>query len=414
MSNFRVKHFNKVLTGTLILPASKSICNRVLVLQKVLGLNIPLHNLSTADDSLIMQQSLQQLTGTIDVKNAGTCMRFLTAYYATTPGADVILHGSDRMHKRPIGSLVDALLTLGASIDYIDQIGFAPLRIRGKKLLGGTVSVDASVSSQFVSALMLVAPQFTEGLCIELGSPTVSRPYITLTAELLKQFGVDIVVENSVVIKPYHPKYIPDSFFVEPDWSAAAFWYQLVALAKDGHITLSRLTPDSSQGDAIIANYMERFGVSTHFNNNGAVLTKNTNRLEKAYYDMVDFPDMVPAMAVLMCALNIPCTFTNVAHLEAKESQRLTALCAELSKCGFDITHDGLELQIKPIHESDLQKPTSFNTYQDHRMAMALAGLALVFDEIMINDVEVVDKSYPHFWDDLRSVGFEIEAEQNP
>lgn len=411
MSNLRITHPTKHLTGNITLPASKSICNRLLVLQKVLGLNTQIQNISTADDSVIMQYALQQNTGTVDVKNAGTCMRFLTAYYATTPNVDVILHGSERMHNRPIGALVDALTTLGADIDYIDKIGFAPLRIKGKKLHGGVVTVDASVSSQFVSALMLVAPGFKNGLSIRLGKNTVSKPYITLTADLLKQFGVDITVQDDVVIKPYQTLNIPYTFFIEPDWSAAAFWYQLLALAKDGNITLNKLTPNSAQGDAIIAGYMERFVISTQYNTQGAVLTKNNNHLEKAYYDMLNYPDMVPAMAVLMCALNIPCTFINVAHLEAKESKRLTALCTELGKCGFDITHNGSELHINSIGRENLIKPTSFNTYNDHRMAMALAPLALLFDEVVINDSEVVEKSYPHFWDDLRMVGFEIKVE---
>lgn len=411
MSNLRIKHPTKNLTGNITLPASKSICNRVLILKKVLGIHTSIQNIATADDSVIMQHALQQTTGTVDVKNAGTCMRFLTAYYATTPDVDVILHGSERMHNRPIGALVDALITLGADIDYIDKPSFAPLRIKGKKLHGGVVTVDASVSSQFVSALMLVAPHFRNGLSIRLSKNTVSKPYITLTADLLKQFGIDVTVQDDVVIKPYQTQTAPDTFLIEPDWSAAAFWYQLLALAKEGNITLNKLTPNSAQGDAVIADYMERFGISTQYNIQGALLTKNNNYLEKAYYDMLNYPDMVPAMAVLMCALNIPCTFVNVAHLEAKESKRLTALCTELGKCGFDISHNGNELHINSIGEENLVKPTSFNTYQDHRLAMALAPLALLFDEVVINDSEVVEKSYPHFWDDLRMVGFEVKVE---
>jgi 3-phosphoshikimate 1-carboxyvinyltransferase len=412
MSNLRIKHPTKQLTGNITLPASKSICNRVLLLQKVLGVNTQIQNISTADDSVIMQFALQQNNGTVDVKNAGTCMRFLTAYYAATPNIDIVLKGSERMHNRPIGALYDALTTLGADIDYIDKIGFAPLRIKGKKLHGGVVAVDASLSSQFVSALMLVAPNFKNGLSIRLGKNTVSKSYITLTADLLEQFGVDVNVhDDDVEIKPYQNQTAPDTFFIEPDWSAAAFWYQLLALAKEGYITLNKLTPNSTQGDAIIANYMERFGISTQYNSRGALLTKNNNYLENACYDMLNYPDMVPAMAVLMCALNIPCTFINVAHLEAKESKRLTALCTELGKCGFDITQNGNKLQINKIIEGNLIKPTSFNTYQDHRMAMALAPLALFFDEVVINDSEVVEKSYPHFWDDLHQVGFEITVE---
>jgi 3-phosphoshikimate 1-carboxyvinyltransferase len=411
MSNLRIQHPTKQLIGNITLPASKSICNRVLVLNKVLYSNTVIQNISTADDCVIMQHALQQTQGSVDVKNAGTCMRFLTAYYATTPIIDVILQGSERMHNRPIGALVNALIQLGADIDYIDKNGFPPLRIKGKNLHGGIVTVDASTSSQFVSALMLVAPNFKNGLSIQLGKHTVSKPYINLTSDLLKQFGVDVTVKDDVVIKPYQNQTAPDTFFIEPDWSAAAFWYQFLALAKEGDITLNKLSPNSTQGDAIIANYMERFGISTQYNSQGALLTKNNNYLENACYDMLNYPDMVPAMAVLMCALNIPCTFINVAHLEAKESKRLTALCTELGKCGFDITQNGSKLQINKIIEGNLIKPTSFNTYQDHRMAMALAPLALFFDEVVINDSEVVEKSYPHFWDDLHQVGFEITVE---
>ncbi len=411
MSNLRIKHPTKQLIGNITLPASKSICNRVMVLNKVLSSNTVIQNISTADDCVIMQHALQQTQGSVDVKNAGTCMRFLTAYYATTPNIDVILQGSERMHNRPIGALVNALIQLGADIDYIDKDGFPPLRIKGKNLHGGIVSVDASTSSQFVSALMLVAPNFKNGLSIQLGKHTVSKPYINLTSDLLKQFGVDVTIQEDVVIKPYQNQTAPDTFFIEPDWSAAAFWYQFLALAKEGDITLNKLTSNSAQGDAIIANYMERFGISTQYNSQGALLTKNNNYLENACYDMLNYPDMVPAMAVLMCALNIPCTFINVAHLEAKESKRLTALCTELGKCGFDITQNGSELHINKIVKENLIKPTSFNTYQDHRMAMALAPLALLFDDVLINDIEVVAKSYPHFWDDMRKVGFEITTE---
>ena len=411
MSNLRIKHPTKQLIGNITLPASKSICNRVMVLNKVLSSNTVIQNISTADDCVIMQHALQQTQGSVDVKNAGTCMRFLTAYYATTPNIDVILQGSERMHNRPIGALVNALIQLGADIDYIDKDGFPPLRIKGKNLHGGIVSVDASTSSQFVSALMLVAPNFKNGLSIQLGKHTVSKPYINLTSDLLKQFGVNVTLQEDVVIKPYQNQTAPNTFFIEPDWSAAAFWYQFLALAKEGDITLNKLTSNSAQGDAIIANYMERFGISTQHNSQGALLTKNNNYLENACYDMLNYPDMVPAMAVLMCALNIPCTFINVAHLEAKESKRLTALCTELGKCGFDITQNGSELHINKIVKENLIKPTSFNTYQDHRMAMALAPLALLFDDVLINDIEVVAKSYPHFWDDMRKVGFEITTE---
>lgn len=411
MSNLRIKHPTKQLTGNITLPASKSICNRVLVLNKVLSSNTVIQNMSTADDCLIMQHALQQTQGSVDVKNAGTCMRFLTAYYASTPHTNVILHGSERMHNRPIGALVNALIQLGADIDYIDKEGFPPLRIKGKNLHGGVATVDASISSQFVSALMLVAPNFKNGLSIRLGKHTVSKPYISLTSDVLKQFGVDVTLQDDVVIRPYHTLTKTETFFIEPDWSAAAFWYQLLAMAVSGNIQLNNIKPKSAQGDAMIAEYMESLGVNTIYTKQGSTLDKNNNILEQAHYDMLNYPDMVPAMAVLMCALNIPCTFVNVTHLQAKESKRLTVLCKELVKCGFDISNNGNELLINKIEKESLIKPISINTYQDHRMAMAFAPLALLFNDLVINDSQVVEKSYPHFWDDLRKVGFEITTE---
>jgi 3-phosphoshikimate 1-carboxyvinyltransferase len=239
----------------------------------------------------------------------------------------------------------------------------------------------------------------------------VSKPYITLTSDLLLQFGVDVTLQDDVIIRPYHPQKKPDFFFIEPDWSAAAFWYQLLAMAQGGNIILNNINPKSAQGDAMIAEYMENLGVNTSHNKQGATLGKNNNKLEQAHYDMLNYPDMLPAMAVLMCALNIPCTFVNVAHLEAKESKRLTVLCKELVKCGFDISNNGNELVINTISTKSLMKPISINTYQDHRMAMAFAPLALLFNDLVINDSQVVEKSYPHFWDDLRKVGFEITTE---
>lgn len=409
MSTLRITHPTRILTGTYTLPASKSICNRMLVARQVLQLQQPVTPLSEADDCVIMQYALQRHNGIINIQHAGTCMRFLTAYYATTPGADVILHGSERMHQRPIAPLVDALISLGADIDYIDHNGFPPLRIKGKKLEGGVITVDGTISSQYTSALMLVAPRFTNGLVINHEGNRASVPYVQMTAAVLRQCGVTVFTEPDVVVKPHT---ITDThnqqLTVEPDWSAAAFWYLMAALGRQADIQLNALKSESMQGDAIIASYMERFGVRSTFNPSGLQLSKEPPLLTRACYNMADYPDMVPAMAVLMCALNISCTFTHVAHLEAKESKRLSALCTELGKCGFDISHSGDELVIQPSDAARWLAPEVFNTYNDHRMAMALAPLALLFDEITIADHQVVSKSYPHFWDDLRKAGFQI------
>jgi 3-phosphoshikimate 1-carboxyvinyltransferase len=407
MSGLLIKGNLQKTALNISLPASKSICNRALILQKIAG-NIVLHNLSSADDSIIMQQALLLTQGTVDVKNAGTCMRFLTAYYAATPGTDVVLHGSDRMHQRPLGTLVEALKTLGADIDYIDQPGFAPLRIKGKQLNGGVVEIDATVSSQFTSALMLAAPLFKNGLVIVHKHAAVSLPYIHMTASLMTQCGMDVTLKNDIVIKPFSAnlQQAPVTVVVEPDWSAASYWYALVACGQKGIVTLNELTEKSIQGDAVIASVMRDFGVNTEFTSDGAVLTKGSRAVHDGYYDMGAFPDLVPSLAVVACALNISCTFTQVAHLEAKESKRLTALCTELAKCGFNIAHNGNELYVKAVTGRVIPPVKGFDTYSDHRMAMCVAPLALLFGEIKINDAEVVEKSYPHFWSDLQKAGF--------
>lgn len=410
MSNLIVKHQTKIINGTINLPNSKSISNRLLVLQKLTGIPANITQLSPSEDTLLMQQALQQTSGTVNVNHAGTCLRFLTAYYACLPEADVVLHGSERLHQRPIGVLVNALTSLGADIDYIDKVGFAPLRIKGKPLHGGVVQLDASVSSQFVSALMLIAPVLKNGLVITQQGKMVSKPYVQMTASLLNQIGVECIVKQDVVIKPFHSTNLSKTIEVERDWSGASFWYVMAALSQQCNILLNGLSTESTQGDAVIANYMERFGVRSELGEQGIVLHKSKPLLNQAYYDMLDYPDLVPPLAVLMCALNYACTFTNVAHLQAKESHRLIALCTELAKCGFDISHTENDLVIKQVNQNNIKAPVFFNTYNDHRMAMSFAMLALKFNQVTIKNMEVVDKSYPSFWDDLKQVGFNLEV----
>lgn len=418
MSSLVIKRPHHKITAAVILPASKSICNRALILQKILGDNrCTVNNISEADDSMIMQHALKRTQGTINVKNAGTCMRFLTAYYASTPGTDIILHGDERMHKRPLGVLVDALRVLGASIEYVDETGFAPLHIKGQTLDGGTVAVDTSVSSQFTSALMMVAPLFKKGVVITRGDAVVSKPYLSMTASLMKQCGFDVVVTNDIVIRPIDPFTHNEVVIeIEPDWSAASYWYLLAALSKDYVIELHGLTGTSIQGDAVLVELMRSFGVATAFTEKGAILTPipgfGSAQPGNTYtFDMADYPDLVPALAVLMCALNVESRFMNVAHLEAKESKRLTALSAELKKCGFNCWHNGVELFTRSVNPAHISAPgAGFDTYNDHRMAMAFAPLALIFDEVKINNPGVVEKSYPAYWEDLADAGFSIST----
>lgn len=415
MSSLVIKRPHQEIKAAIALPASKSICNRALILQKILGENLcTVTNVSTADDSIIMQHALKQTSGTVNVKNAGTCMRFLTAYYASTPGIDVVLHGDERMHKRPLGVLVDALKILGADIEYMSETGFAPLRIKGRNLNGGVVAVDASVSSQFTSALMLVAPRFKNGLVISRGENVVSKPYIDMTATLMKQCGFEVAVANDIIISPFNvlTQQTPVVIDVESDWSAASYWYLVAALSKEYVIELHGLKEKSVQGDAVLVEMMRSFGVATSFTDKGAVLSPiggfGLQQPGNTYtFDMIDYPDLVPALAALMCALNVESRFINVAHLEAKESKRLTALSAELQKCRFNCWHTGNELFTKSVDPATVSAPRSgFDTYNDHRMAMAFAPLALIFDEVKINDPDVVEKSYPDYWKDLAAAGF--------
>ena len=412
MSSIIVSHPTKNIAAQVNVPTSKSITNRMLILQKVLDCNIQLQHISDADDSVIMQQAVRQTQGTVNIKNAGTCMRFLTAYYASTAGCQVILDGSERMRKRPIAALIDALKQLGADVTYLDKPGFPPLKITGKTLTGGSITLDSAISSQFASALLLVAPTFTQGLIIKNQHQAVSKSYLDLTVALLNTCGVNATFNNDIEVKPVAKNSLkPISYIIESDWSSAAFWYSIVALSQGGKITIPNLTENSLQGDAALVKIMHQFGVTSTFTNNGVIISQTHAPQKNLSFDMLNQPDLVPAMAVTACALNVACTFTQVAHLQAKESMRLTALCNELSKCGFNIHHTQNELIIQPTLAPIQLNSVTLNTYDDHRLAMAFAQLALVFNEVEINDYAVVEKSYPSFWQNLAQLGFETKMQ---
>jgi 3-phosphoshikimate 1-carboxyvinyltransferase len=380
-------------------------------------------------------------------------MRFLTAYFAATPNTEVTLLCDERMEQRPIHELVTALKELGADISYINNEGFPPLRISGKKLQGGSISISATASSQYVSALMMIAPMCENGLTIELTGTVTSFPYIKMTAELMEQFGwrVGIREEDNVVIhiagemgksetrnsktenrntqsEISNPK---SEITIEPDWSAASYWYEMAALSKECDILLEGLSLNSLQGDAVIARYMEYFGVHTEEEPNGIRLTKeiqhptsNIQHLKSQILHLTFFPDLTPTLAVTAAALNMPITLSGLQNLRIKESNRLEALRAELTKLGFDVNISDDDLFVRmssqsavrsPQHDelqhltSNISHPTSqISTYSDHRMAMAFAPLALVLESVTIEHPEVVEKSYPHFWEDLKHIGFSL------
>jgi 3-phosphoshikimate 1-carboxyvinyltransferase len=409
----------------IIITGSKSETNRLLLLQALYP-NIKLENTSNSDDSEVMLKAIQkqttdngqqrtdngQQTTEIDIHHAGTAMRFLTAFFSIQQGKDVILTGSSRMKERPIKILVDALNQLGAEITYEENEGFPPIRIKGKKLTLNKVSLPANVSSQYISALLLIAPKLENGIELTLEGEITSIPYINMTLALLNEIGVKTSFENNK-IKIQHLEAIPPSGvrgLIESDWSSASYWYSIIALSEIGtKITLSSYKKNSLQGDAALVEIYKNFGVETVFNDNSIILHKVNNlKPETLNLKLNNSPDIAQTIAVTCFGLGIGCHLTGLHTLKIKETDRLEALKAELSKFGANITvtNDSLTLD---AHSHLLWRgvgvEVSVSTYQDHRMAMAFAPLALKIP-ITIQNAEVVSKSYPTFWDDLKSVGF--------
>ena len=407
MSSIVISHPTKIINTHIELPHSKSISNRLLVMNALSKQPVEMLHLSDADDTKLMQEALNIRNGMVNVGNAGTCMRFLTAYYALM-AEDVVLHGTERMHQRPIGDLVDVLVQLGADIDYVDQIGFPPLRIKGKKLKGETVSISTNISSQFISALMMIAPMFEKGLTIQMIGPKISASYLDLTAKWMRKNGIVVDLTDNT-IKVSNGDYIMNATIPEPDWSAASYWYVIAAFAKKAEIQIANLTKQDTQPDAIIANYMLNYGINTTFHRNYITLSKINCLLQNSYYSLKQNPDIVPSLAVLFAGKNLEAELTDIAHLRYKETDRMNAIVNELNKLGFDTSHTSDAIQIMPSNIY-FNPNVKIETYGDHRMAMAFAPLALLVDHLTIMNPEVVNKSYPHFWQDLKKAGFKITS----
>ena len=385
---------------------SKSESNRLLLLQALYP-EIKLENISNSDDSNLMQSALSSVADVVDIHHAGTAMRFLTAFFAVKSGREVILTGSSRMKERPIKILVEALQDLGAEIVYVENQGFPPIQIKGKKLTKSKVSLQAYVSSQYISALLLIASKLENGLELTLEGEITSVPYIKMTLSLLDEIGVSSsFTDNVIAIKPNAQSLSSKTLVVESDWSSASYYYSLVALSDiDTEIMLSSYKEDSLQGDSVLASIYESFGVKTTFSNNSISLKKVHQNISTFSYNLVNAPDIAQTIAVTCFALGIPCDLTGLHTLKIKETDRLLALKAEIEKLGgqVEITDHSLHLS-----ESDtIKESVSIATYHDHRMAMAFAPLALKVP-IIIQDALVVSKSYPTYWDDLKSIGFEI------
>ncbi|MES2411665.1 MAG: 3-phosphoshikimate 1-carboxyvinyltransferase [Bacteroidota bacterium] len=403
--------------STIKISGSKSETNRLLLLQALYP-NLILENTSNSDDSEVMIKALISNDEIIDIHHAGTAMRFLTAYFSIQEGREVVLNGSSRMKERPIKILVEALRQLGAEITYEENEGFPPIRIKGKKLFQSKVSLHANVSSQYISALLLIAPKLENGLELTLEGQITSVPYIQMTLSLLNEIGVETsFIENKITIKPIvtlsavEGPY-PLSLTVESDWSSASYFYSIVALSEIGtEITLSSYKKNSLQGDSVLAEIYQDFGVETAFNDNSVILNKAHNRQPRTNnWQLNNSPDIAQTIAVTCFGLGLGCHLTGLHTLKIKETDRLSALKNELEKFGakVSITDDSLILEPStPNFVSARNEAIAIKTYQDHRMAMAFAPFALKTD-IVIEEAEVVSKSYPAFWKDLKSIGFTI------
>lgn len=406
----------QTLSATIALPSSKSISNRALILHALSGGNILPDNLSNSDDTEVIINALKHRPDTIDIKAAGTAMRFMTAYLATIDGEHVIT-GTERMKHRPIGVLVDALINLGADIEYVGQEGFPPLRIRGQKLTGGRLDIPGNVSSQFISALLMVGPTMVNGLEIHLTGNVVSRPYIDLTLSLMKRFGADVAWTSvdTITVKP--KQFVENPFIIENDWSAASYWYEIMALysGREASVKLYGLSDGSQQGDSIVKFIFSLLGIKTNFVKavvgmpTTVSLTSRIGHVQRLDFDFINCPDLAQTVVVTCCALGVNFHFTGLSSLRIKETDRIEALKTELLKVGFVIDSVG---DSDLLWEGKRCEPSfdPIETYEDHRMAMAFAPLAIIFPEIRIKNPEVVTKSYPLFWDDLQLASFTVAS----
>ena len=404
---YLIKAPEERLRASVQLPASKSISNRALILNALSYSPYDIQNLSDCDDTEVMVKALNSDSRDFDIKAAGTAMRFLTAFLSKIVGEWTIT-GTERMKNRPIKLLVDALNSLGARIEYIEKEGYPPLRIFGSALQGGEISLAGGVSSQYISALLMIAPLMEKGLTLHLEGNIISRPYINLTLQLMEQFGVK-ATWNGQTIKILPQEYKPIRFTVESDWSAASYWYAIMALSKNVEIELLGLFKNSLQGDAAGAKLFAQLGVGTAFIDRGVVLKYNGNAVKKLIYNFVNEPDLAQTFVVTCVLLNIPFRFTGLQSLKIKETDRIEALKTELRKLGYLLTDSNDSILEWNGERCEPEADPIIATYEDHRMAMAFAPAALVLPKgLKVADPEVVTKSYPAYWEDLRKAGFAL------
>lgn len=404
------------LDMTVDLPASKSISNRALIIHALSGGSTLPENLSDCDDTSVIVEALRTMPEEINIKAAGTAMRFMTAYLSVTPGTH-ILTGTERMKHRPIGILVDALRTLGATIEYVGEEGYPPLRITGSTLKGGLLEIHGNVSSQYISALLMIGPMLKDGLTLRLLDHIISRPYIDLTLWMMGEFGAEAEWTSADTITVNPKPYKSRDYFIENDWSGASYWYEILALNGDpeSEIRLTGLMDGSKQGDSITRYIFSLLGVKTKLQSKKAgipqtiTLKKNGHCVPKLEYDFVNCPDLAQTFVVACAAMNIPFHFTGLSTLKIKETDRIEALKTEMRKLGYVVKDiDGSEL----LWDGERCEPSleqGIDTYEDHRMALAFAPYAMKHNGLVINNPQVVTKSYPHYWDHLRQAGFKVE-----
>jgi 3-phosphoshikimate 1-carboxyvinyltransferase len=415
MSKVNVTASQSVLVATINLPASKSISNRACILREVIkqktGEEIQLHNLSNAEDTSIILKALSEPKGTIDIQNAGTCLRFLTAYFAATPGIEVCLTGSPRMKQRPIHSLVNALQKLGADITYVELENSLPILIKGRKLSGGNVSIEANESSQFVSALLLISPLLAGELSIQLDGQVVSKEYILLTQKMLGDFGVKCTVNSNFTLVQTETKIAPSfcrEYHVEADWSSAAFFYEAALLADKADLLLANLSLDSIQGDAKLAAWMEPLGLRSIQKTEGVYVTHcKPSATGKLTMDFSNHPDLAPAFICATAGASYDFIASVIGSLVHKESDRIVALANGLKALHFKVSSDATSLQHDGLQHAFYENKI-IETYGDHRIIMSFAMLAIMQANIVLDDSENVIKSFPHFWEEAKKIGVRV------
>jgi len=403
--DYKISKQNKILKGKINLSGSKSESNRVLIIQALAKEKFHIENISNSEDTKLLQAFLNFDANFFDVKNAGTVMRFLTSFFALKTNQEIILTGSERMKERPIGFLVNELKNIGANIEYLEKENFPPIKIKPSKLTGGKIFIDGSISSQYITSLLLISPLLDKGLTINITNKLISKPYVEMTLKMMEHFGIKYQFENNKIIIN-RQNYISKNYIVESDWSSASYWYLMSALSDDVDLEITGLKQNSLQGDFIISDIMSNFGVKTKFLENKIHLSKSNYICKNFSYDFSNYPDIAQTIAVLCSALGINAKLTGLDSLRIKETDRINALIFELKKLGVDIKEKENSIFIN----SAITKKNNdlIRTYKDHRMAMSFSPLAIIWDTILIEDVNIVEKSYPNFWNDLKSVGFKL------